>query len=450
MATIYQYVATPSQVGTNVTANISVSIINPGQTLSGTVQTIFISIPTGTADNALTNQPAAMSLSADQATTKAGWAGALSNSQSGWVMKLSGPPISNQQTLTFTLQNVQVNATTGIVSLPITEKFTTTQSGNVLITKVVLPMGIISFGPTQPFTTVPGTATLAWTTQGGTSVRLLPCDYTTPVSGSGPSSGSFNAQITAGPSTQFTLQLWSDNNQYVSSNASVYAGQVTNALACDATAPIDLTDSVTFSWSSAYAVPPLMLSPTPGGTMRVGATGQTAFVPGSMLTDSRSSMTISLQAAGWEGPAQSSVTVTFKPVQIQYLRYADSTYGSVLWGAVNYIPKQTAMIFANGVYTLTAGGPGGPVVQRLGQNLPDLQVWLFTASPSSPNVGDQVTLSYTTANAQSVTINGSSAPFDPSTQTGSTTITYQGPQDLVLVATGNGGSSLSSLLCLPY
>ena len=145
----------------------------------------------------------------------------------------------------------------------------------------------------------------------------------------------------------------------------------------------------------------------------------------------------------------SMIGVFFNPVEILWLRYTDSTKTAVTWGAKNYISRGTSLIQNAGVWTLTAAGPGGPIQQQLGP-VSAVQVQLFTASPSSPQIGDTVTLTYDTANATGITLNGEATPWDATTQSGSTSFTYAGPSLLTLVATGTGNTLVSSLLQIPY
>jgi hypothetical protein len=448
MPTLYTYSISPTELGCSVTADLSLTIVNGGAAQTGR-QTILISVPTGTDANSLTAAPSGMSLTASQSTTQAGWAGVLLNGVSGWTIKLQGPGLNINQVLNFFIDTVAVNGQTGTVVLPIQEQLGSLQSSGALtLTKQFLDLAIRSFEPQPPYTSVPGQTTLTWTVQGGSYVILLPLSVKRPTQGSGPFSDQYQVSITDGPSTQFTLQLWTDNHQYVSANATVYASSVTATLGNSSSGAIDLTTSVSFTWSSSYAVPPLYLFPAQTGTMRVNPSGSTTFKPGALLTNNSTSMTFTLQASGWKGPATSQSVVFFNPVEVLYLRYANDTKSSVIWGAKNYIPKQTTLVLSGGVYTLTANGPGGPLQQQLGP-VPALQVQVFTANPSSPNVGDNVTLSYLTANATGVTINGDAVPWDATTQSGSTTMKYTGPQILVVVATGNGGATLSSQLTLP-
>ncbi len=450
MATIYTYSMTPTTLGCGVTANLSLTIVNSSVAQTGGRQTIVIQIPTGTGENALTPSSSGISVTASTATTQAGWAGAIVNGLSGPSLKLQGPPLGAGQVLNFGISTVAINAASGTVVLPITEQFTNPMgTTSLILQKQFLDLQILSFVPEDAFTAVPGQTYMDWTVQGGSYTVLLPNNVQRPTQGTGPFSDKYPVSITVGPSTQFTLQLWTDNHQYITANATVYAGTVSAALTNNSLGPVDLTAPVTFNWSSNYAVAPLYLSPTPSGTSKVNNSGSMTFVPGTLLTNNASSLTVILQANGWPTPAQAITSVFFNPVQILWLRYTDSTKTAVNWGAKNYISRGTSLIQTAGVWTLTATGPGGPIQQQLGP-VSAVQVQLFTATPSSPQIGDTVTLSYSTANALGLTLNGVAPPWDATTQSGSTSFPYAGPSLLTLVATGTGNTSVSSLLSLPF
>lgn len=449
MTTIYTYSITPTDLGCGVTANFTLTVVNNGPVQPGTTQTISISIPVGTDEGSLTATISGVSVTPSTATIQAGWSGGIIQSVSGYVLKLQGPPPATGTVLTFGMNGVVVSDQPGTVIMTVTEQFGSMGTTQLNLQKSFLDLKIISFEPENYFTAVPGQTILDWTVQGGSYTVLLPNNVQRPTQGTGQFSDQYPVSITTGPSTQFTLQLWNDNHQYVTMGTTVYAGNVGATLTNNAVGPIDLSTSVNFVWSSTYSVPPLFLSPTPAGTSRVGPSGSMSFVPGQLLTDNSSSLTVTLQANGWEGPATSSNVIFFNPVEILWLRYTDSSKTAVTWGAKNYLARGTSLIQNAGVWTLTAAGPGGPIQQQLG-DVSSLQVQLFTATPSSPQVGDSVTLAYTTANATGVTLNGEAVPWDAATQTGSTTITYQGPAQLTLVASGTGGTSLSSLLTIPY
>lgn len=450
MTTVYTYSLTPTDLGCSLTTNFTLTIVNTSVTQTSGRQTISISIPVGTDAGSLTTTTSGIAVTPSAATTQAGWSGGIIQSVSGYVLKLQGLPLTAGQVLTFSIDTVVINDQPGTVVMTVTEQFTNPMGTTPLILqKTFLDLKILAFEPEDYFTAVPGQTILDWTVQGGSYTVLLPNNVQRPTQGTGPFSDQYPVSITSGPSTQFTLQLWNDNHQYVTAGTTVYAGNVSATLTSNAVGPIDLSASVNFQWSSAYAVPPLFLSPTPAGTSRVGPSGTMSFVPGQLLTDNSSSVTVSLQANGWQGPATASTIVFFNPVEILWLRYTDSTKTAVTWGAKNYLSRGTSLIQNAGVWTLTAAGPGGPIQQKLG-DVSSLQVQLFTATPSSPQIGDSVTLSYVTANAIGVTLNGEAVPWDATTQTGSTTISYQGPAQLTLVASGTGGTSLSSLLTIPY
>ncbi|MFY8106847.1 MAG: hypothetical protein ACOVKO_08010 [Elstera sp.] len=450
MATVYTYSITPTTLGCGVTANLSLTIVNSGAAQSGGRQTITIQIPVGTDQNSLTTSISGISVTASTATTQAGWAGIIASGVSGYYLKLQGPPLTAGQVLNFDLNTVVVNTEAGTVQLPVTEQFTNPMgTTSLILQKQFLDLKILSFVPEDAFTSVPGTTNMDWTVQGGSYTVLLPNNVQRPTQGTGPFSDQYPVSITVGPSTQFTLQLWTDNHQYVTENATVYAGTVSATLTNNSLGPIDLTAPVTFNWSSNYAVAPLYLSPTPSGTSKVNTSGSMTFVPGTLLNTNASSLTFTLQATGWPTPAQATTSVFFNPVQILWLRYTDSTKTAVTWGAKNYISRGTSLIQNAGVWTLTAAGPSGPIQQQLGP-VSAVQVQLFTASPSSPQIGDTVTLSYETANATGITLNGEATPWDATTQSGSTSFTYAGPSLLTLVATGTGNTSVSSLLQIPY
>lgn len=450
MTTVYTYSITPTDLGCGLSAVFTLTVVNTGAARTGGRQTITMPLPVGTDASSLTASTAGVSVTPDIATSQLNWTGALVQGVSGYVVKLQGPPLGAGQVLNFTISTVVINAQPGTVVLTVTEQFTSPMGTSALILqKSFLDLAILAFVPEDNFTAVPGQTTLDWTVQGGSYTVLLPNNVQRPTQGTGPFSDQYPVSITTGPSTQFTLQLWNDNHQFVTAGTTVYAGPLSATLTNNAVGPIDLTTSVTFQWTSSYAVPPLFLSPTPAGTSRVGPSGTMAFAPGQLLTDNSSSLTVTLQANGWQGPVSSSTPIFFNPVEILWLRYTDSSKTAVTWGAKNYLSRGTSIIQSAGVWTLTAAGPGGPIQQQLG-DVNCLQVQLFTATPSNPQVGDTVTLNYVTANATGVTLNGSAVPWDAATQSGSTPITYQGPTQLTLIASGTGGTSLSSLLTLPY
>ncbi|MCF8479967.1 MAG: hypothetical protein K9H25_06010 [Rhodospirillum sp.] len=454
MATLYTYDLTPKALVCGATANMTLTVLNGGAAQTGGTRTIYISIPTGSDSASLTNSPSAMSLTATQDTTRANWAGVILNGVSGYNLKLQGPPLAANQILTFALNTVVINSEPGPVILPVTEQFTSPQgSGAIQLAKDFATLQITSFNPEPAYTSVPGDTSLNWDVEGGSQVELLPLNVTLPTEGTGSSSGTYPVRIVAGPSTNYTLRLWNDNHQYVSANTIAYAGPVTASLSNSCAGPVDLDAPVTFTWTSNYAQEPLYFYPTASGTKRVNGQGAMTITPGALLSTNASSLTFTLQANGWTGTATGTVTipsvVIFNPLEILYLRYADATKTSVIWGARNYIANQTSLVTSGGVSTLTTNGPTGPLTQRLG-DVPDLQVQLFLADPSSPEIGDTVTLTYETANATGVTINGEAVEWEASTQQGSTTIPYNGPSTLVMVASGSDGDRLSSQLTLPY
>ena len=112
------------------------------------------------------------------------------------------------------------------------------------------------------------------------------------------------------------------------------------------------------------------------------------------------------------------------------------------WASLPADGSSTVSPVTTTTYVLTATGPGGSVTASVTITVnPVPAVDSFTAAPATITAGQSATLSWTTTNADSVSIDGgASLPADgSSTVSPVTTTTY------VLTATGPGGSVTASV-----
>jgi hypothetical protein len=163
-------------------------------------------------------------------------------------------------------------------------------------------------------------------------------------------------------------------------------------------------------------------------------------------TDATLTITVTEEPPPPPPPAPSGVTFTATPSTIEAgqsssLGFAGSNVTSfVINGGTPASAPGTKSVSPTSTitYTLVASGAGGTVSKTAKVTVHQLPVIsAFTASPTSITTGQSTTLAWTTTNASSLTLDGSTITGTSTTVSPTTTKTY------TLVATGPGGSTSS-------
>lgn len=456
--TVYTYTLDPHQVIIGSTVTLLLTIANMDQIAPDVPdtedQTIVVGIPSpsdalkdpDTATRALTRNPGSIRV----VSRTEGWEAVMKDDPQGYYILASGPPIPPGHTVQIDLQQVQVIDCVGAAILPVDEVFST-QHGGVMVLKERAGSSI------QEFYTEPGTVTLGkrtmlhWTVSGGTRVIIQPDGIVRPVTGTQVCSDALPMDVLP-PTTGYTLELWNDNDTFISQYALAHVGTVSVTLECDQPRPVSMGETVTLTWDSKYAKVPLQFTPSLPGAERPREKGSVTVDPFKYLLPGQTSVTFTLRADGYTrgsdtGFATASVTIPCKVVQVLWFRYTDTTKKEFYFKTANATGAVQIDFPAADSYTLTVDGPGGPIVRHLGPGK-FLQVQTMSATPNPAPLNADVTVAYTTLNAVKASLNGQDVPLDIATQTGKSKVRATASTDLILTVTDKDGNSLSSQLPL--
>ena len=304
--------------------------------------------------------------------------------------------------------------------------------------------GCISSFTASPTTVSSGSpSTLSWTTGGG-SVTSVSIDNGV---GSKPANGSTN--VTPSSTTTYTLTAFTTaNSSPPSKQVTVTVGPpAPTATFSAAPTTINSGQSSTLTWSTTNATSVSI----DNGVGSKPASGTANVSPATTTT-----YTLTATGPGGTTTKTATVTVNQPPPTISFSA-SPSTIGSgqsssLIWNTTN----ATSVTIDNGVgsqpvsgstsvhptvtttYTLTATGSGGTLTAQATVTVSSGPSITFTASPASVGAGQPSTLTWSTTNATSVSIdNGIGAkPTSGSVQvTPTITTTY------ALTAIGPGGTS---------
>lgn len=220
-----------------------------------------------------------------------------------------------------------------------------------------------------------------------------------------------------------------------------------------------LGEALTYSWVQISGPQVVITNPTSAIATFPGLAGMTyAFRLTVKNTD------------GLTGSATTTVTImAANPVSILVFQATPSTIAPGQTSTLNWVVQNATSVTISGIsgalnatsgstqvsptttttYTLTATGPGGTVtasaIVTVSANLALPQILMFNGSPLSITAGQSSTLSWSTANATSVTISGlGTQQLNGSVSTGALTTTTM----YTLTATGAGGATTSAVITI--
>jgi len=338
------------------------------------------------------------------------------------------------------------------VSPTLTTTYTLTATGpggtitaNVTVT-VNTPPAITSFTASPTSIIAGASSTLSWSTTNATSVTISNGVGTQPVSGS--------VSVTPTSTTTYTLTATGPGGSTTATATVTVSAAAPVISSFNASPPtINVGASSTLAWSTVNAT---------SVTISNGVGAQA--VNGTVVVSPTATTVYTLTATGPGGTNSSSVTVTVNPLPV-ISSFAASppaiiagSSSTLAWTTSN----TTSVMISNGVgsqpvngsipvsptvttvYTLTATGPGGSTTANVTVtvNQPAPSIGSFSATPASIIVGNSSTLSWSTTNATSVTINNGvgSQPVNGSVPVSPTVTTIY-----TLTATGPGGSTTANV-----
>lgn len=445
---LYQYRFDPDSLFVGAMAVPMLTVTNPSRTDNGSgVQKIYVLIPIGPDPDDITIAAGGMSITSPNRN----WQISPYLTASNPYVLLEGPALKALESVSFIFNTLHVSASKGTASFVIQED-TSQASVTRTIAKVATELSIQGFYA-SPVTVTHGDKTnLTWVVSGGSYVVLQPGSIRRDISGSGTYTDSYQMDVGA-PSQSYLLQLFTDDRQSTQAVTVAFVGSVSARLESDAKGKIGTKDEVTLIWDTDFTdADPTLEGPTKSDI--VDKSGSRTLTPGDSLTGNASSVTYTLTATGYNGPATDTVTIAFEPVRIRSFRYSDMSKQSLLPAQVaNPAPGSPTIQVQKDNNVLTAYGPGAgsaPLKAYLGTG-PELQVQVITASPDTPTPGQDVVLNYATGNAVSASLSiglgqpPKSVDLDTSLQTG--TITIQAPDastTLVLTVKGNNCPDVTS------
>src|SRR5665213_195316 len=423
MANQYETSISPDTVEMSLTQVLTLTVMNNGSSGAGKTapgaaredappidNCVTITIPYGSADSDLT-----LALTGKEGTAlTSGWNCASTIQSSGrvfvfWPAKgtIFDPGDQAQMTLTLLISTssaprtpttVQINTTFGDVD----------ENQNIIVTKAMPPLAVVNFGA-EPLTVGAQERTkLSWQVTGASQVRVTP-DVGTFLA---PNKFLWNSStIVLPPQTQAqtTYQAFAEtgDDRKASKPITVYLASPTAKLSVSTNGPIDASDAqgnwttVNASWITKYAT---MAFLSDGSSNNRVALQNPSYplTPGASLTGSNNSVTETLKATGYGTPATSPQTITFNPARITYFKFVHPDFTGMTFQALGSTNGGAITPQPGGLFILTVLGPGGPLVQYLGQNDTHTQVMYFNAAPASVASGATVTLSWITNNATSL------------------------------------------------
>ncbi|MBL9128007.1 MAG: hypothetical protein JNL97_10190 [Verrucomicrobiales bacterium] len=354
----------------------------------------------------------------------------------------------------------------------------TRRPGFPLPVQVVAPQAGVIAWVDRPVLGLNETTTLRWTSQGGTTVRVVgfttqavPSGYrdfpvggasSTPLAPSadaGPVSSEHNytVQLIAQPGdkvlaeTQVACYL---HRPFVAEYGILERGNVVPAIT------IDYGQKVTLRWRCRYVDPEQGI-----GLSFMGLRGlpdsTTTLSPETALPFNQDQIVITLTAPGFGAPATADATVNFRPIQILYFKYLALTpvegRPPILSNAqfrtlpANIPGSQVSTVPGSpGTLRLTVTGPGGTQTRYLGtEDEPYLEIRYF--APDNPvQSGQPFHLRWLTHRATRLTLRTPQGdqPITAENIADGTSqpLTVTEPTTYVLTAVGNDGGILTSTL----
>ena len=291
--------------------------------------------------------------------------------------------------------------------------------------------------------------TLTWTTTNATSVSIPGTSGTLAVDGT----------TTVSPTTPTTYTLTAEGaSGTTAATATVtinISGWPTATLTANPTA-IKAGQSATLTWATSDATSAAIdqgvgaVTPLAGGSTSVSPTTTTTYtltagnttgnataaatvtvIPPDPVIDTFTATSTSIGKGG-------STTLNWTTTNAASVRISGITGELAVDGSVSVSPT------ANTAYTLTATGASGATAKAtviITVIPPDPVIDTFTASSTSITAGTQVTLTWTTTNATSVAIPGTSGTLAVD---GSTTVRPTTPTTYTLTATGASGTTAAT------
>lgn len=459
MADQYYISISPLTVEMSLTQVLTLTVMNNGSSEGNEAppvdNCVTITIPYGSADSDLT-----LALTGKEGTALTpGWYCASTIQSSGrvfifWPAKgtIFEPGDQAQMTLTLLISTssaprtpttVQVNTTLGGVD----------ENQNIIVTKKMPPLAVLNFGA-QPLTVgAQERTTLSWLVTGASQVLVTPQVGTFLA----PNKYLWNSSTPVLPpqnQPQTTYQAFAEtgDERVASGQITVYLASPTAQLSVSTNGPIDASDAhgnwttVNASWTTKYATMAFLSDGSSNN--RVALQNKSyPLTPGASLTGSNNSVTETLKATGYGTPATSPQTITFNPARITYFKFVNPDFTGMTYQAVGSTNSGATQPQPGGPFMLTVLGPGGPLVQYLGQNDTHTQVMYFNAAPASVASGAAVTLSWITNNATSLLLQPGNLPLTvvPNFGVGTQQVNPAATTDYVLTATGPSGTVTSTL-----
>jgi len=466
MANQYNVSISPTTADMSLTVTFTITVVNngPQELRQATAREgdappltncITLKIPYGDTDDALT--PSVKDVTGTPLT--AGWDCGKRTTSSVVVFvfwPLSGTkfPIGAQAQMTLPLE------ISTLASGPATIKVSTSLGGvdeysEIKVTKTYPPLAVLGFSAEPVYVGAQQRVNLTWQVTGASQVQVTPNVGTF----SAPNRFLWNGKTTALPSqvsplTNFQAIASTGDEQVQSKTIPVYLMPPTASLQLSTNGPIDASDgqgnwtTVKASWSTQYAT---------GATLSDGSTKTPVklqytdypLTPGKSLLGSSNNVTETLTATGYSQPATSPQTITFNPARILYFKYANSDMTGMTFRAIGSTNGGGAVTQPqpSGPWIYTVLGPGGPLVQYLGQADPHTQVMYFNADPPSVAPNATVTLSWITNNATSLLLKPGDIPLTvvPNFGIGTCKVNPATTTDYIINAVGPMGNVTSTL-----
>ncbi|MDP3070027.1 MAG: hypothetical protein Q8N18_07035 [Opitutaceae bacterium] len=344
-------------------------------------------------------------------------------------------------TITFTANAVDTNgATSATISQTVT---------------VAAPAAVsASISATPTATTAPGSTTITWSSVNATSVA---------VSGSGLSSVAANGSqtITGLPAGAYTYTIVAQGNGGpVTQTATVAVTAATSVSASIAASPTSGTapGSTTISWSSVNATSVAVSgnglnTPAPSGAqtitgLPVGTYSYTITAQGpngpatqtaTFTVTSAASVTGSIAASPTTGTAPASTTISWSTGNATSVAVSGPSLSSTATSGSQAI---TGLAAGTHTFTLTAQGTGGPIMRTATFTVSATPPTLSGSIATSPNATTEpgtTTVSWSTANATSVNVNGPGVASSAASGAQAVTGLAAGTHTFTLTAQGNGG-----------
>ena len=330
-----------------------------------------------------------------------------------YTLTATGPggTITKSVTVTVTRPSPTINSFTASPTTIISGNSSTLSWSTTNVTSVTIDNGVGTFGPSNSTSVSPNTTTtytLTATGLGGTTTATVTVTVNPPTLVA-PTISSFTASPTA----------------IIIGNSSTLAWSITN------TTSVTIDNGVgTFGPSGSTSVTPnttttyILTATGPGGTITRSVTITVYQLP--VVTAFTASPTTII--------AGNSSTLSWSTTNVTSVTITSSGGGNFGPNGSTSVSPLTPTI----TYTLTATGPGGTTTATVTVTVYRLPtISSFTASPNTIIAGNSSTLTWSTTNTTSVSINNGVGTFGPS---GSTSVTPDDTTTYTLTATGPGGT----------